>query len=183
MRSAIFFVISIILVSCEMKPQTPIVRPQEFDQKKYIESLNPKSSSEKNSSSIQKTPIDSIDTEEITIENPIISTEISDTIQVKITYGNAQIKALKKPNQPIVFVFDSDTAHRMNLKVTAIDSLSNLIISEISDRAGNTKPLFSQSVENFIIENKGIHQIKVEQNQSQTPSWQGEFSFEVELKW
>ena len=56
MRSAIFFVISIILVSCEMKPQTPIVRPQEFDQKKYIESLNPNSSSERNSSSIQKHP-------------------------------------------------------------------------------------------------------------------------------
>ena len=72
---------------------------------------------------------------------------------------------------------------RIDFSRVNADSLSNLIISEISDQSGNIKRPFSQSIENFIIENKGIHQIKVEQNQSKNPSWQGEFNFEVELKW
>lgn len=181
MRSAIIVFVLIVAVSCEMESNTPIVRPQTFDQKKYIETLNPKPS-ENISHTVEKTNRDSIQTETIDTQN-LLSSEISDTVYVDINYGQAEVKTVKRSNRPIVFVFDSDTANKLDIEISSIDSLNNLVVSQISDKHHHSIRPMTKKIEDFSIESMGIHKVKVEQINTQGKFWKGEFTFKINLKW
>lgn len=167
-----------------MEPQTPIVKPQTFDKKKYIESLNSIQTIENKSASENKDKqSDSILFNENIIEKQIITADTSDTIYVDINYGRAKIISNKKSNQSLIFVFDSDTAKKMDIQLSTIDSLNSLLISEITDNGSNSVYPLSKNIDDFIITNKGIHQIKIESVNTENESWSGDFTFEVKLKW
>lgn len=179
----VLLILGILMVSCKMEPKTTVVKPQKFDKKEYAVQLKkerdcliqPKKINSKNA----KTQTDSL---KKATSQPIQFTEKTDTIHVKIVYGKAKIDTVKLPRQKLVFVLNSDTASKLNLKITSQDSTANLRISQIIDSKGNTDGPFGREVE-FPIMEKGIQKILVSENQMQGDPWGGRITLDVKLGW
>jgi len=180
MRCYLFLILcAFTFVSCKNESSTPVVKPQKFDKAAYADSL--KNERKKSVSKIKKDSIPQKDS----IISKIQSSEFfnkTDTVLVKIHYGKAKIDTLKQPGQRMVFVFDSDTANKFNLKISTQDTLANLRISQIIDSKGNSDGPFGHEAEYKILE-KGIHRIIVSESQMAGEPWGGRFTFEVKLGW
>lgn len=168
-----------------MEPKTLTANPQKFDKKEYevelkkgIENQKPLVQNKKSLS----IPVSTVDT--VKAVKPEMETflEKSDTIPLKIVYGKAKIDSLKAPRQKIIFVFNSDTANKIKLKLTPIDSLANLRVSQIIDSDGNSDGPFGQEVDYTVLK-KGIHKVVVSESLMQGEPWGGRFSLEVKLDW
>ena len=109
-------------------------------------------------------------------------TETTDTIHLKITYGKAKMDTVKLPRQKLVFVLNSDTAKKIQLKITPQDTLANLRISQIFDSKGNSDGPFGREVV-FPVAEKGEHFVIVSESQMQGDPWGGRFSLEAKLLW
>ena len=160
-------------VSCEIKPKTPVVKPTKFDKKIYKEELvNSREKTKKKK--VVQTKKDSV-----SIQPKIIFT--TDTISLKFNLGKVKIDTAKSENQQLVFLLNSDTANKIDLKISAQDTLNHLIIHQIIDPNGNAEGPFES---NFIyeIKEKGEHKIIVSDNPEQQP-WAGKFTFSANLKW
>src|SRR5690606_9402348 len=104
----------------------------------------------------------------------------TDTVLVKMAYGKAKMDTLKLPKQKIVFLLDTDTAQKVNLKISTQDSTANLRITQIIDSNGVSEGPFGREVEFSIIQ-KGQHTIIISENQMQGDAWGGRFIFEAQL--
>lgn len=168
------------MVSCELKPDTPVVKPKEFDQKTYQESLQIQRSKHK----IPKkdTLITKLDSTKIKSEQEISYSETTDTIQIKIVQGKAKMDTIKAPRQRLIFVLNTDTANKLNLKITPQDTIANVRISQIIDSKGNSDGPFGQEA-TYPIQEKGIHYILVSESQMQGDAWGGRIQFEAKLAW
>lgn len=152
--------------------------PQEFDHAAYTDSLKKerkKAVGDKKKIAPEAKP-DSIK------NNLAASYDNADTLLVKIRNGKAKIDTAKLPGQRIVFVLDSDTAHKLNLKITTKDTVANLRISQIIDSKENSDGPFGREVQYKVLE-KGLHKIIVAESQMAGDPWGGKFTFEVNLKW
>lgn len=188
MRSVLAsLIILLCFISCEVKSKTPTAKPQDFDHKVYTEELKkaPKPIE-------KKKPIAKAEkTEEVETEiepnipekkNPIQISSKADTIHFSIHYGKAKIDTIKTAGRQIVFVFDADTASKMNLKITPIDSLANFRISQIIDSEGNSDGPFGREIQ-YPIEGRGVQKVRVGESLMQGDAWGGRFTFEVSLGW
>lgn len=173
----------LILVGCNLEPKTPIVKPTQFDQKAYAAQLKIERDSiqnlNKNSKSVKKPVSDSAKS---LVQNQPNFKITTDTIQVKITSGKAKIDTAKTAGQRLVFVFNSDTANKLLLKITPKDSVANLRINQIIDSKNNSDGPFGQELE-YVIKEKGTQKIIVSESQMAGEPWAGKFTFEVKLKW
>lgn len=171
----------LFLVSCQLKPETPIVKPKDFDQKTYQESLQIERSKHKvpKKDSTVLTKLDSTQNHS-KVEN--YYTETTDTIQLKIVQGKVKMDTVKQPRQRLIFVLNTDTANKLTLKITPQDSVANVRISQIVDSKGNSDGPFGQETTYSIIE-KGIHFISVSESQMQGDAWGGRILFEAKLGW
>lgn len=181
MRSLLgFLIFGFLFVSCQMEPETPIVRPQKFDQKAYVQQLKKERDSLKLVQKEIEIPPESTNT--VQTSDPIEFAETTDTVQVEILYGKAKVDTLKVPRQKMIFVLDSDTANELKLKISPQDSTANLEISEIIDPKGiSVKP--SKTEIDLPINEKGLYKIIVSENPTRGKDWGGRFLFEVKLGW
>lgn len=174
-----FFLFVFLLVSCHLKPDTPIAKPQEFDSKQYADSLKFERSKHKKpkKDTTKGAPTDSLKT-----PTKKSYPETTDTIQLKIVSGKVKMDTVKNPRQRLVFVLNSDTANKLNIKITPKDSTANIRISQIIDSKGNSDGPFGQEIIHPIGE-KGTHYILVSENQMQGEPWGGRFQLELKLGW
>ena len=183
----LFLVLSLffVTISCKLEPNTLTASPQKFDKEEYEAEL--KKGIENQEPLVQTNgpssiPVSTVDTLEVVKQKKETFLEKSDTIPLKIVYGKAKIDTLKAPREKLIFVFNSDTAHKIKLKLTPSDSLANLRISQIIDSDGNSDGPFGQEIEYTVLK-KGIHQVVVSESLMQGNPWGGKFSFEVQLGW
>src|SRR5690606_7378793 len=172
-----------MLTGCDLKTKTPVAKPVEFDKVAYskqlklerdsIENLTQKSNSKKKSVT---------DSAQNLVQNQSKIETTTDTVQVKIVSGKAKIDTAKIAGQRLVFVLDSDTAHKLALKITPKDSVATLRINQILDSKNNSDGPFGRELE-YEIKEKGRHQIIVSESQMAGEPWAGKFTFEVKLKW
>lgn len=167
-----------IFVSCKNETNTPVVKPQQFDKIAYADSL--KSERKKSVPTVKQGIVPKKDS--IKSITQTFGSRQADTIHLKITYGKVKVDTIKQPRQRMVFIFDSDTAKKLNLKLTTQDTLANLRISQIIDSNGNSDGPFGRETQYNILE-KGIHQIIVAESQMAGEPWGGRFTFEVKLGW
>lgn len=164
----------LMMVGCKNFSETPIAKPQEFDTKKYADSL--KSTQpvlEKNDSILISTDsMSNSETHNFTI----------DTIKLMIQNGQVVMDTIKKPRQKLVFVFDSDTANRLSVKISSPDSLANLRINQIIDAKENADGPFGKELD-YKIQEKGLHHVIVSENQMAGNPWGGRLKFELKLSW
>lgn len=168
------------MISCQLKPETPVVKPKEFDAKTYQESLQIERSKHKISK--KDTLITKLDSTKIQSEKKVNYPETTDTIQIKIVQGKAKMDTIKAPRQRLIFVLNTDTANKLNLKLTPQDRIANVRISQIIDSKGNSDGPFGQEV-SYPIQEKGIHYIHVSESQMQGDAWDGRIQFEAKLAW
>lgn len=169
-----------LMVSCEMKPATPLIKPTAFDSKAYVDSLKYERSRSTFKSTPKKTQTQTDPLDSASQKSPVKVT--TDTIQVKIQNGKAKIDTAKVPGQRLVFVLDTDTANKLSLKLESPDSLANLRIAQILDSKGNSDGPFGRNYV-YPIQEKGQHQIIVSESQMQGEPWGGKFSIEIKLGW
>ena len=173
--------IFLVLTGCNLEPGTPVAEPVDFDKNAYAKQIRWERDS---LAKLKRNPEQQIkqkpDSSRILTRNlpPIKIT--TDTIPVKIRYGKAKIDTVKTKGQRMVFVFDSDTANKLSLKISTADTLSNLQISRIRDSQNNSVGPFGRETE-YPIQEKGLHQVMVSENPNEP--WQGAFTFEVKLGW
>jgi hypothetical protein len=174
-----FLLFGFLLVSCHLKPDTPIAKPQEFDSKQYADSLKFERSKHK-VPKLDSTKLVKSDS----LKNPMKKSysETTDTIQLKIVSGKVKMDTVKNPRQRLVFVLNSDTANKLNIKLTPQDSIANIRISQVIDSKGNSDGPFGQEIQHPIVE-KGTQYIIVSENQMQGEPWGGRFQFELKLGW
>lgn len=175
-----FILLCLVSISCNLKPETPVAKPQKFDAKLYADSLKlERAKTVVKKDSLVKPQSDSLNKKSV----PVVAyNETTDTIHVKIVYGKAKIDTVKSPGQRLIFVLNADTANKLNLKITPKDSLANLRITQIQDSKGNSDGPFGKEIQ-FETKEKGVHQIHISENQMQGNPWGGRFTFEVKLGW
>lgn len=173
--------ICMLLVSCDLEPDTPIVKPAEFDKYTYNRQIRmERDSLTKQKRSSQKKTTEKSDTARAV---PIASPETPpDTIPLKIVYGKAKIDTLMASGKNFVFVFDSDTANKLYLKVSASDTVSDPEIKQIRGPGNSSEgPFGTETI--YHIREKGLHQVTVSEKQTSGKPRQEPFSFEVKLGW
>lgn len=180
MRLCLSFICCVlVLVSCKKEPGAPVAKPQKFDHAAYTDSLKYERGKSASNNKIDSTPkSDSIYLK----KKPAEFHDRTDTIFVKIQNGKVKIDTVKLPRQRMVFILDSDTANKLNLKVSPQDTLANLRISQIVDSKGNSDGPFGREVQYKILE-KGLHEVIVSESQMAGEPWGGRFTFEVTLGW
>lgn len=165
-----------------MEPKTPVVASEDFDKVGYALDLK----KEREPKELKEIPVENQVIQSDTMHSPkapIVSfSETTDTISLKVAYGKVKMDTAKLPKQKIVFLLDSDSAHKIRVKLNTEDSLSNLRISQILDSHGNSEGPFGREAEFRVLE-RGIHSIVVSENQMQGDVWGGKFSIEANLIW
>ena len=167
-----------------MDSKIPVAKPQKFDQKAYAVDLKKQRDSLKsNAPKVRsKNDLAQIDSTKKQPPKKLKLSEQTDTLQLKITYGKVKMDTVKLPLQKMVFMLDSDTANKLKVKITPIDSTANIQIVEIIDSNGSTQGPFGKEIE-IPIDQKGIQKIVVSESQFEADSWGGRFTIEVKLGW
>lgn len=175
--------LGLIFTGCNLETKTPVAKPTQFDKEIYSKQIKAGRDSidnlKKNLNPTKKTVTDSTKN---SVQNQPKFKITTDTIQVKITSGKAKIDTAKTAEQRLVFVLNSDTANKLALKITPIDTIANIRINQIIDSKNNSDGPFGRELE-YIIKEKGVHKIIVSESQMAGEAWAGKFTFEVKLKW
>lgn len=165
-----------------MEPKTPVVASEDFDKVGYALDLK----KEREPKEAKEIPAENRVIRSDTMNSPKtpikVFTETTDTVSLRVVYGKVKMDTAKLPKQKIVFLLDSDSAHKIWVKLSTEDSLSNLRISQILDSRGNSEGPFGREAEFMVLE-KGIHSIVVSENQMQGDAWGGSFRIEANLIW
>lgn len=102
---------------------------------------------------------------------------------LKITYAKASKKITKLPGQTNTFVFNSDTAKKVAIKVWATDTLANIRVNHIKGPADSIKGgPFGKTVI-FDLPAKGNYNFSISEKPTDKKSYQGEYHVELQLLW
>lgn len=170
------------MISCDLEPKTPVVKPSEFDKTVYQTEIRQERNKIGTKKPGKKQTKEVPDSNQVAANNPNPIKIAADTIPLKIVYGKAKIDTLKSPGQSFVFLFDSDTAHKLSIKVSSVDTLANLRISRVMDSGNHSQGPFGRELE-YNIQQKGLQKVVVSENQIGGKPWGGRFTFEVKLGW
>ncbi|MDD3771586.1 MAG: hypothetical protein RBT46_01370 [Weeksellaceae bacterium] len=165
------------IISCEMKPNVPIALPQDFNKKEYVAELK----KEKIKSSQPE-----VSQEKVRIQPEIQSEtkripEKTDSVLLKIVYGKAKSDSVLLAHQKTVFRFDTDTARKLNLKISSIDSSDFAQIKIINPEGKEMK--FQELKIEYPIETRGIHNVEIMKNLKNNSEKLTKYIFEVQLIW
>lgn len=162
-----------------MNSDTPKIKPTKFDKQAYHQQLlqarkpsQQKTKKNTQSTNNQKDTIQKVSSIPITV----------DTILTKFTYGKIKMDTAKTQRQKLVFLINTDTANKLDLKLSTTDTLANLRITQIIDSQGNSDGPFGRETL-YEIKTKGIHKIIVSESQMNGEPWAGKFTFQAQLKW
>jgi len=102
---------------------------------------------------------------------------------LKITYAKANKKLTKKAGQTNTFVFNTDTAKKVAIKITAKDTLANLRINHIKGPVDSIKggPFGKTLI--FDLPAKGNYNFSVSENPTNKKPYEGEYTIDLQLLW
>ncbi len=102
---------------------------------------------------------------------------------LKITYAKANKKVTKKAGQTNTFVFNTDTAKKVAIKITAKDTLANLRINHIKGPVDSIKGgPFSKTLI-YDLPAKGNYNFSVSENPTNKKPYEGEYTIDLQLLW
>ena len=112
---------------------------------------------------------------------PLSKDNTRDTLTV--TYAKAKQKVIKLPGQTNTFVFNSDTAKKVAIKVWSTDTLANIRINHIKGPADSIKggPFGKTTV--FDLPAKGNYIFSISEKPTDKKPYQGEYNVELQLLW
>ena len=112
---------------------------------------------------------------------PLSKDNTRDTLTV--TYAKAKQKVTKLPGQTNTFVFNSDTAKKVAIKVWSTDTLANIRINHIKGPADSIKggPFGKTTV--FDLPAKGNYIFSISEKPTDKKHYQGEYNVELQLLW
>lgn len=168
-------VFSLIFWGCKLQPETPVVKPIEFDKVAYQKEIKELDSIRKIKNAPQK-KVNKIVNSQIM---PALTKLRTDTVQVKIQNGKARIDTI---GQRLVFVFNSDTANKFSVKVSTTDTISRLRIDQIINSKNHSEGPFGLETD-YLIKEKGLHKVIISEESNNTNSHDVSVSFEVKLGW
>jgi len=102
---------------------------------------------------------------------------------LKITYAKAKQTLIKKPHQTNTFVFNSDTAKKVAIKIWAQDTLANIRINHIKGPVDSIKggPFGKTLI--FDLPAKGNYNFSVSEKPTDNKPFAGEYHMELQLLW
>lgn len=112
---------------------------------------------------------------------PFSKDNTRDTLQ--IIYAKAKQKVVKLPGQTNTFVFNSDTAKKIAIKIWAEDTLANIRINHIKGPVDSIKggPFGKTLI--FDLPAKGNYNFSVSEKPTDKKPYQGEYNVELQLLW
>ena len=112
---------------------------------------------------------------------PFSKDNTQDTL--KITYAKANKKISKKVGQTNTFVFNTDTAKKVAIKITAKDTLANLRINHIKGPVDSIKggPFGKTLI--YDLPAKGNYNFSVSENPTNKTPYEGEYTIDLQLLW
>lgn len=172
--------------SCKLEPNTPTAKPKNFDKHAYAANLQQERDSIRLSAvANHKAKIEPSQTR----KSPIVENKKSnsiptatDTVHLEILYGKAKIDTVKVPQHKMVFVFDSDTANKLHLKLSSIDSTAQIQFTQIINPLGKQEVLVGKDTV-YLVQDKGLHKVIISDNSPSETPYSGRFLFEVKLGW
>lgn len=168
--------VCLILMGCNLQPDTPVVKPTEFDKITYHKQIKQERDSVRK---LRKVPQKKGKTAVNPQINPTPIKVRTDTIPVTIRNGKARVDTL---GQRLIFVFDSDTANKFSVKISTTDTISRLRINQIIDPKNYSEGPFGSETE-YLIREKGLHKIIISEEIKNTNPRNASFIFEVKLGW
>lgn len=102
---------------------------------------------------------------------------------LKITYAKAKQTVVKKSGQTNTFVFNSDTAKKVAIKLTAADTLANIRINHIKGPVDSIKggPFGKTLI--FDLPAKGNYNFSISEKPTVKKPYAGEYQVELQLLW
>ena len=102
---------------------------------------------------------------------------------LKITYAKAKQTVIKKPGQTNTFVFNSDTAKKVAIKLSAADTLANIRINHIKGPVDSIKggPFGKTLI--FDLPTKGYYNFSISEKPTVKNTFQGEYQVDLQLLW
>ncbi|QTV06510.1 hypothetical protein [Faecalibacter bovis] len=102
---------------------------------------------------------------------------------LKITYAKAKQTVTKKAGQTNTFVFNSDTAKKVAIKLSAADTLANIRINHIKGPVDSIKggPFGKTLI--FDLPAKGNYNFSISEKPTDKKPYQGEYQVELQLLW
>lgn len=112
---------------------------------------------------------------------PFSKDNTQDTL--KITYAKANKKVTKKVGQTNTFVFNTDTAKKVAIKISAKDTLANLRINHIKGPVDSIKggPFGKTLI--YDLPAKGNYNFSVSENPTNKTPYEGEYTIDLQLLW
>ena len=102
---------------------------------------------------------------------------------LKITYAKAKKTLTKSAGQTNTFVFNSDTAKKVAIKLSAVDTLANIRINHIKGPVDSIKggPFGKTLI--FDLPAKGNYNFSISEKPTVKTPYQGEYQVELQLLW
>lgn len=190
-RIFIAFIILITLFSCENK-STPTIYPSKIGvdpayadlvkKDKPIESIDLSEKKLKNKKvvKVSKTntvkPVENID--------KIIALSVDNTTDVLIvSYGKASKEITKNAAQTNTFTFNSDSAKKVWIKISAQDTLANIRINEVKGPIDSIHggPFGKETI--FVLPSRGVYQFSISEKPTNPKPYAGKYKVELKLLW
>ncbi|GGE94636.1 hypothetical protein SAMN05443634_101226 [Chishuiella changwenlii] len=188
----IIFTLALFFYSCENK-STPTIYPSKIGVDSAYQTLalkNKKIKEEKiPQKKILKTKVASLkkpstSTSAVTTSDRIIPFSKDNTTQnLVISYAKANAEVTKIAKQTNTFTFDSDSAKKVWIKISAQDSTANIRINHIKGPGDTIKggPFGKETI--FNLPARGIYQFSVSEKPTNKNPYAGKYKVELKLLW
>ncbi len=183
------FILSICtLMSCEQNATPTIYPAKKGVDPAYAELLKVKKVEEKPSAKEEKKKIAKKTPKKVTQPTvtkdqivPFSKDNTRDTLE--IVYAKSKQKLIKKAGQTNTFVFNSDTAKKVAIKIWAEDTLANIRINHIKGPVDSIKggPFGKTLI--FDLPAKGNYNFSISEKPTDKKPYQGEYNVELQLLW
>ena len=187
------FSILFSLASCEQNATPKIYPSKKGVDSAYADLLKIKKVEEKVREDEETKPTKQIVKTKPTVKKPATQLATVDKIvpfskdntrdTLVITYAKAKKKVVKAPGQTNTFVFNSDTAKKVAIKVWSTDTLANIRINHIKGPVDSIKggPFGKTLI--FDLPAKGNYNFSISEKPTVKTPYQGEYNVELQLLW
>lgn len=187
----LFLFISFSLLSCEQNA-TPVIYPAkkgvnpayvDLLKVKKVEELEPKVKKKRIIKKIVKIQNKKVNPAVSLVDKivPFSKDNTQDTL--KIAYAKAKQKISKKAGQTNTFVFNSDTAKKVAIKIWSQDTLANIRINHIKGPVDSIKggPFSKTLIYDLPV--KGNYNFSISESPMNKTPYVGEYNLELQLLW
>ncbi|WP_154662249.1 hypothetical protein [Vaginella massiliensis] len=104
------------------------------------------------------------------------------TDTLEFVYAKTSRKLSKLGKQTNSFVFDTNTANKLEIELVAPDSAANIHIAQLYGPDGIKAGPFGKKIE-YALPAKGVYKVLIAENPQQNRAYNGEYEIKMKLKW